>query len=161
MKAQPMYKFAQLYACHELFLKYTEFDYRGTYPLPRDECVDWWKKWKPSIQCPNTLIFYLFVLSLTHFISKYFVKKEEKWWSEETIMFTSWISLSKLSILSLFRLISESLVMSSNLKLEPSLSNWWVEVWYCSASIDKALYCSSKSDLSDSCQIENKQAFEN
>lgn len=61
---------------------------------------------------------------------------------------TSWISLSRLSSLSLARLSSESLVINSSLRLDPSLSSWWVEVWYCSASADRALYWSNRSVLS-------------
>lgn len=64
---------------------------------------------------------------------------------------TSWISLSRLSSLSLARLSSESLVINSSLRLDPSLSSWWVEVWYCSASADRALYWSNRSVLSFSC----------
>ena len=122
---------------------YTGFDYRET--------------------CPNTgLPSFSSCLNQVHIsFLNILLKNDEIWYTRGNFSYllTSWISLSKLSILSLFRLISESLVISSNLKLEPSLSSWWVEVWYCSASTDKALYCSSKSDLSDSCQIENKKNY--
>jgi hypothetical protein len=58
IKAQPMCKFAQLYACHELFLKYNTF----TVILQVQGFIEIWKKEKKTSELYTHGIWWLFHL---------------------------------------------------------------------------------------------------